>query len=99
TRKREPLGRPRSRAPRLDHHAHEHLILAALVGFDRDRSDFGNAWIFEQHRFDLVRRDVLAATSNRVLDAIDVPQVAALVNAPSIPGMKPEVAPGFDRAL
>src|SRR5262249_48969714 len=95
----EQLDRIRSLGISLEYQAHEYLILAALVSFDRHRSDFGNAWIVAQHRFDLVRGDVLATASNRILDAIDVPQVAALVQAPGISGMKPEVAPGVDRAL
>jgi hypothetical protein len=45
--------------------------------------------------FDLGRRDVLASTTNRILDPAQEPEIAVGVSHREVAGVVPEVAEGF----
>ena len=53
----------------------------------------------QQHLLDLVRRDVLAAAADRVLDPVDEAEGAVGVAHHPVAGVEPQVAPGLDGLL
>ncbi len=81
-------------------------VVARVVAVDHDRGDrdvaqgrvapgddgrIGDRGVAEEHRFDLSRRDVLAAAHDPIRPAIEHGQVAVGVDATEVAGPKPAV--------
>ena len=79
-------------------HAGHHVVLAELRR-DGDHGCGRDVGMGEQHLLDLPGRDVLAAAPDRVLEAVDEPEVAVGLADHAVARVEPEVSPRRDRLL
>ena len=70
---------------------HDHHLVFAELAANRDRRAFRHGGVAGDRLLDLVGGDVLAPSSDDVLDAVDEVQVAVLVEPAGIAGVIPEV--------
>src|SRR5438034_85926 len=93
--------RPRWRADRVAGYRNDRghdFVLCKLRAcrIDGHHLDVG---VTEEDLFDLMRRDILAAAADRILEAVHKAEVAVLVTDDPVAGVEPEVSPGLDSLL
>src|SRR5690348_17069365 len=76
----------------------QHFILGEFARY-RDRRGLAHRGMAEQLHFDFIRRNILAAAADRVLEAVNEVVVAVTVAEEGVSGVKPAVAPGVRSRL
>ena len=100
---RQPAGEERQQvagieAGIVDDDDRHHLIVTEL-GAHPDRGALAYRRMLRDGRLDLEGGDVLAAAADRVVHPVDEVEVAVLVFAERVAGVKPAAAPGFGGAV
>src|SRR5690606_18540732 len=78
----------------LNRHDDGHHVVVPVRASDPDDGDVGHRLMMEDLALHLECRDVFAAATDRVLDAVDVEIVAFRIAAKRIAGVEPAVSPG-----
>ena len=73
---------------------HGHHFVFGIFGWHADHCRFAHQGMGHDLAFHLERGNVFAAAADRVLDPVDEVEIAVLVAAKGIAGVKPAVAPG-----
>ena len=74
----------------------DHHVILAEFAWHRDGGAFLDGRVFVDLGFYFERRDIFAAPSDRVFDAVDIEKVAVFGHAECVAGVEPTVAPGLD---